>query len=306
MTGDSSLAFDSLQARAAASERQPPLDRISLRDHVVDVEIGAFQLERGVRQRLSFDAVVEVAAPRQDVADDVDQIMSYDAIAQAISASLARERVNLLETLAERICARILRAPQAERVFLRIQKLDRGPGALGVEVVRTASRDDTPTASDPGPVPQPVVVYFSSAAVDSGNLDRWMSGVLAASGPVVICLDHSGRAPVAANRGAQRRIDLLAIEQAAWAFCARFPDCTVVASRTELDWGMRQGKVAIWAPSQMVLGAVQPPDSVEAAPLAAWFAGQMAARELVCIGAPVPPGCALPARAVALERADAF
>ena len=44
---------------------------------------------------------------------------------------LAEERLNLLETLAERIADRILHAPQALRVFVRIEKLDRGPGALG-------------------------------------------------------------------------------------------------------------------------------------------------------------------------------
>ena len=47
------------------------------------------------------------------------------------------ERLNLLETLAERIADRILIEPQAIRVFVRIEKLDRGPGALGVEIVRS-------------------------------------------------------------------------------------------------------------------------------------------------------------------------
>jgi 7,8-dihydroneopterin aldolase/epimerase/oxygenase len=306
MTGDSSPAFDSLQARAAASAGRHPLDRISLRDHIVNVEIGAFQPERGVSQRLSFDVVVEVAPPRQDLADDVDQIMSYDALTQAISASLAEQRLNLLETLAERICARILYQPQAVRVFLRIQKLDRGPGALGVEVVRTASRGDTPADVAAGPAPQPLVVFFANAAVASDNLDGWMSALLAAPEPVVICLDIPGPVPVATDPAAQRRIDLLAMEQAGWAFCARLPDCAVVASRTELDWRMRQGRVSIWAPSQMVLGAVPPPASVQVAPLVAWFAGLMNASELICIGAPVPPGSPVPARAVALEQADVF
>ena len=57
---------------------------------------------------------------------------------EAIAHELAAERLNLLETLAERIAERILLEPQALRAFVRIEKLDRGPGALGVEIVRTA------------------------------------------------------------------------------------------------------------------------------------------------------------------------
>ena len=34
------------------------------------------------------------------------------------------------------VADRILLEPQAMRVFVRIEKLDRGPGALGVEIVR--------------------------------------------------------------------------------------------------------------------------------------------------------------------------
>ena len=39
--------------------------------------------------------------------------------------------------MAERVAERILLEPQAMRAFVRIEKLDRGPGALGVEIVRS-------------------------------------------------------------------------------------------------------------------------------------------------------------------------
>ena len=60
MTSDISLAFAHPEERAAASASADPRDRISLRDHVVEVEIGAFQQERGNRQRVRFNVVVEV------------------------------------------------------------------------------------------------------------------------------------------------------------------------------------------------------------------------------------------------------
>ena len=60
--------------------------------------------------------------------DDVDQVISYDTITEAIEAALAVERVNLLETLAERIAAGCLADRRAVRVFVRVEKLDRIPG----------------------------------------------------------------------------------------------------------------------------------------------------------------------------------
>ena len=80
MTADNTTAFDSLDARAQA--QGSTLDRISLRDHVVKVEIGAFQVERGMTQRVSFDVVVEVMPPQQPLGDDVDRILSYDVLVQ--------------------------------------------------------------------------------------------------------------------------------------------------------------------------------------------------------------------------------
>ncbi|NIZ14917.1 diguanylate cyclase, partial [Phaeobacter sp. HF9A] len=46
MSSDIHLAFAHPSERSAATARPGPLDRISLRDHIVDVEIGAFQQER--------------------------------------------------------------------------------------------------------------------------------------------------------------------------------------------------------------------------------------------------------------------
>ena len=65
--------------------------------------------------------------------------------------------------------------------------------------------------------------------------------------------------PVSAVAPAQRRIDLLAIEQNAWVLAGRDPRCVVVASRTEIDWAMRHGQIVVWAPSKMVLDAVDGP-----------------------------------------------
>lgn len=308
MTQDTSqdirLAFAHPSERAAATENVPPRDRISLRDHIVEVEIGAFQSERGLTQRLSFNVVVEVGRAGEQVDDDVDRILSYDRVTEAIAHELGAERLNLLETLAERVALRILREPQAMRVFVRIEKLDRGPGALGVEIVRGRA-DLAPGGTEAEEKPHPRVVYLSNEAIGSAHLGGWLDALEAAEAPAVLCVGlPAGARPEAGAPEAQRRVDLLAIEQNGWLLAARDPRCVVVETRTELDWGMKNGQVSLWAPSKIVLDAVEGPERLTgcSVALAAWLAGQLEACELVVIGEALPDAPGLVVRAV---RADA-
>ena len=101
MTNEILLAFEHPAERAEASSLTA-YDRISLRDHTVEVEIVAFQQERGTTQNVCFNIVVEVR-PAHEIGDDVDRILSYDKVTEAIAFELAAERFNLLETLAERV-----------------------------------------------------------------------------------------------------------------------------------------------------------------------------------------------------------
>ena len=213
MSKEVRLAFAHPSERAEAMAGADPLDRISLRDHIVEVEIGAFQAERGVTQRICFNVVVEVQPLTGPIDDDVDRILSYDRVTEAIAAELAVERLALLETLAERVAERILLEPQAARVFVRIEKLDRGPGALGVEIVRARS-DAALTESAPENVPHPELVYLSNAAIASPHLSGWLDQLEKLERPLILCVGAADApAPQVAHRMAQRRIDLLAIEQ---------------------------------------------------------------------------------------------
>lgn len=294
MSNEIREAFAHPAERAEAlSEGTAPRDRISLRDHVTEVEIGAFQSERGAVQRIRFNIVVEVATHAGEAADDVDRILSYDRLTEAIEAELHAERLNLLETLAENVAERILAEPQALRVFVRIEKLDRGPGALGVEIVR--ARDGAVVAPGQGvvAVPHPRVIYLSNAAIAAPDLRDWLDVLERGEAPVILCVgppDHP--APKAGHALPQRRIDLLALEQNAWVLAGRDRRCVVVGTRTELDWAMKHGRISVWAPAKMVLDAVDGPSANprEALDLVAWFAGQMDAATLIVIGAKMVAG----------------
>ena len=295
MSHEIRLAFEHPQARAHATAPDGPLDRISVRDHTVEVEIGAFQAERGTTQRIAFNVVVEVRPMTGALDDDVDRILSYDRVTEAIEAALAEERLNLLETLAQRIAERILWEPQAVRCFVRIEKLDRGPGALGVEIVRSVDDLATQAIAAPDTTPHPHVVYLTNAAVASPNLDRWLDQLQARAEPVILCVGHPDTpAPRTGHRMTQRRIDLLAMEQNAWMLAARDPRCVVVATRTELDWSMKHDQISVWAPSKIVLDAVDGPMTEAPVDLAAWFAGHVEASDLLLIGEAPPAACHVP------------
>ena len=285
MTNEIRLAFGHPVERAEASSLTA-YDRISLRDHTVEVEIGAFQQERGTTQRVCFNIVVEVR-PAHEVGDDVDRILSYDKVTEAIAFELAAERFNLLETLSERVAERILQEPQAIRAFVRIEKLDRGPGALGVEIVRSEGdigHDVLISAID---TPQPCVLYLSNVAVNSENLSGWLDTLSAQCSPSVLCVGFPDKLPSLTGHSlVDRRIELLAIEQNAWILASRDNRCMVIETKTELDWAMKNDKISVWAPSKMVLDATQaPPIPVaDTVALASWLAQTLEAEELQVLG----------------------
>jgi len=282
MITDIRLAFAHPEERAEASASADPRDRISLRDFVVEADIGAFQQERGQKQRLRFNVVVETRPHPAPFADDVDLILSYDRITEAIAAELAEQRLNLLETLAEHVAERVLAEPQAMRAFVRIEKLDRGPGALGVEIVR--SRAETPLRVNEAAL-HPLVVWLDNATLSADDLPSRLDAWEARGLPVILTVGLPDLPrPVTGHKPTQRRVDLLAIEQNAWTLAARDARCVVVATRTEIDWAMKHGKTIVWAPSKLVLDAVDGPQSRDPVVLALWLAEVLAADRLIVHG----------------------
>jgi dihydroneopterin aldolase len=117
-----------------------PFDRIFVHDYVLDVEIGVHHQEKGVTQRVRFSVDVDVTPSREDIDDDIDRTFNYDVIINGIKSIVARGHINLVETLAEEVAQLCLDHPRVARVTVSIEKLDKDPGAVGVEVVRTKAR----------------------------------------------------------------------------------------------------------------------------------------------------------------------
>jgi FolB domain-containing protein len=111
------------------------VDRVFVHDFVLALQVGAYGHERERAQNVRFNVdaeIARVARPAQDMRD----VLSYDVITDGIRMIAADGHIELVETLAERIAAFVLGHARVQRVTVRIEKLDVGPGQVGVEIER--------------------------------------------------------------------------------------------------------------------------------------------------------------------------
>lgn len=123
-------------------------DRVFVRDFVLPVRIGAYASERAVPQSVRFNveaAVVRLSRPmREDEPGapahwepGMRDVFSYDLIRDGIRMLVDAGHVALVETLAERIAAMVLSHPRVAKVSVTVEKLEAGPGVVGVAIERT-------------------------------------------------------------------------------------------------------------------------------------------------------------------------
>ncbi len=129
---------DERSRRSASLEvaRVPSYDRVFVHDLVLDVEIGVYTNEKGVTQKVRISVDVDVTPAPHAVEDNIQRVLDYDRIIGAIKSIVASGHINLTETLADEVARRCLAFPRTARVKVTIEKLDKEPGAVGVEIVR--------------------------------------------------------------------------------------------------------------------------------------------------------------------------
>jgi dihydroneopterin aldolase len=125
---------------SGGTSTEAPFDRVFVHDLVLDAEIGVYNHEKGVTQRARFSVDIEVKPSEQSIEDQIERVLDYDMIIATIKDVLAEGHINLVETLADEIATRCLAHPRAASVKVKIEKLDKEPGAVGVEIVRRRER----------------------------------------------------------------------------------------------------------------------------------------------------------------------
>lgn len=111
-------------------------DNIFVRDWVIDCNIGVYAEEKGVTQKIRITVDAYLAPKLRASSDDMASVPSYTDIIDAVNDRTAKGHINLIETLAEDVAARILEDQRIAAVHIRIEKLERGP-VRGVEIYRT-------------------------------------------------------------------------------------------------------------------------------------------------------------------------
>ncbi|HYE50858.1 MAG TPA: dihydroneopterin aldolase [Azospirillaceae bacterium] len=125
--------------RPASPDRaRPPTARVFVRDLVLPAVVGIYAHEKTAPQRLrvglDLEVLDRVGARRDDIAD----VVSYEDAINTVRALVAEGHVNLVETLAERIAARLLEDARVLSATVRLEKLDAFPdaGSVGIEITR--------------------------------------------------------------------------------------------------------------------------------------------------------------------------
>ncbi len=115
-----------------------PRRKVFVRDLIVDAFIGAYEHEMGRTQPVIINLEMQVSEPANPLSDNLDDIVCYDKITQAIIEIINEEHIKLVETLAERIAAMCLAHKLAISVRVSVDKPNAIANAAGagVEIFR--------------------------------------------------------------------------------------------------------------------------------------------------------------------------
>ncbi len=119
-----------------------PTRRIFFSQLALDARIGILEYELRATQPLHIDAEFDVAVEREVRDQDIRTVLDYRLLRDAIVDECTRTHVNLLETLAEQVAARLLREfPEVLHLKIRIGKplAFSDCAAVGIEIERTRS-----------------------------------------------------------------------------------------------------------------------------------------------------------------------
>ena len=242
-------------------KKKENFDHILVRDYVKEIEIGAFQSEYGVKQRVSFNVILEVISDNYPMHDNVDLVLSYDNIIEIIEGEIVQQRVALLETLAEHIALSCLSLDSVNAVTVRLEKLDRSIGKLGVQISRTKAHSNT---SKPkmnllhsgnlvikNRIPNAGLLFISNKMLLTENIYYLNNFVSTSKMTWVICVSEIFTEFLKLNPKNDIEILKMSIAQNAYVLNRKFTNWKLARSKTEVAFLLKEGINCIWCPSDL-------------------------------------------------------
>ena len=117
-----------------------PTRRVFFNQLALDARIGILEHELRATQPLHIDAEFDVDISQEVQDQNIQSVLDYRQLRHAIVDECTRAHVNLLETLSERVVARILNEfPDVQSVRIRISKplAFSDCAAVGIELHRS-------------------------------------------------------------------------------------------------------------------------------------------------------------------------
>jgi len=102
------------------------MDIVFIRELEIDTVIGIYDWERKIRQKVSIDLDMGFDIRKAADSDNIEHALNYKAVAKRLIAFVGESEFQLVETLAERICAIVLEEFAVRWVRLTLHK----PGAV--------------------------------------------------------------------------------------------------------------------------------------------------------------------------------
>ena len=114
------------------------MDIVFIHDLQVETVIGIYDWERKIRQIISLDIEMATDISKAAKSDDIEDTLSYKTVAKRLIDFVEQSEFELVEALAEKICAIILEEFPVPWVKLTLHKPGavRGSKSVGVIIER--------------------------------------------------------------------------------------------------------------------------------------------------------------------------
>ncbi len=114
------------------------MDIVFIRDLQIETVIGIYDWERKIKQVISLDIDMATDIRKAASSDNIDDALSYKTVAKRLIAFVEESEFELVEALAEKICAIILEEFDVPWLRLTLSKPGavRGSKSVGVMIER--------------------------------------------------------------------------------------------------------------------------------------------------------------------------
>ena len=122
------------------NESHPFADEIHIEQIEVFSDIGVLEHERKGLQRLTVTISFWPYQQTRDLADKIENAVNYSAVAEETKRFAREQTVNLIETLADRLAAHLLKTFPIQKVTVEVRKFAlQDAKYVSVTVMRSAS-----------------------------------------------------------------------------------------------------------------------------------------------------------------------